>query len=62
MPAFVLNTIVGGGFASRLYHEVREKRGLAYGVDTTIVPLQATPRCSSATWRPRTSRSPSRWT
>ena len=40
MAAFVLNNIVGGGFASRLYHEVREKRGLAYGVDTTIVPLK----------------------
>ncbi|NJO23182.1 MAG: insulinase family protein [Sphingomonadales bacterium] len=40
MPAFVLNNIVGGGFASRLYIEVREKRGLAYGVDTTIVPLK----------------------
>jgi zinc protease len=40
MPAFVLNNIVGGGFASRLYLEVREKRGLAYGVDTTIVPLK----------------------
>lgn len=40
IPAFVLNNIVGGGFASRLYAEVREKRGLAYGVDTTIVPLK----------------------
>lgn len=40
MAAFVLNNIVGGGFTSRLYSEVREKRGLAYGVDTTIVPLK----------------------
>jgi zinc protease len=40
MAAFVLNNIVGGGFSSRLYEEVREKRGLAYGVDTTIVPLK----------------------
>lgn len=40
MTAFVLNNIVGGGFTSRLYSEVREKRGLAYGVDTTIVPLK----------------------
>src|SRR5262245_30610575 len=40
IPAFVLNNIVGGGFASRLYAEVREKRGLAYGVDTSIVPLK----------------------
>ncbi len=36
MAAFVLNTILGGGFTSRLYQEVREKRGLAYGVDTSI--------------------------
>jgi zinc protease len=40
IAAFVLNTIVGGGFTSRLYNEVREKRGLAYGVDSSIIPLQ----------------------
>ncbi len=33
MTAFVLNQIIGGGgFASRLMEEVREKRGLAYSV------------------------------
>lgn len=33
IPAFVMNHILGGGgFASRLMEEVREKRGLAYGV------------------------------
>ena len=42
MAAFVLNNIVGGSFTSRLYNEIREKRGLAYGVDTTIVPLRHT--------------------
>ncbi|NIZ09054.1 pitrilysin family protein [Pseudooceanicola sp. HF7] len=32
-PAYILNTILGGGgFESRLMHEVREKRGLTYGV------------------------------
>jgi len=42
MAAFVLNSIVGGGaFTSRLYQEVREKRGLAYGVDTYLMPLQS---------------------
>jgi zinc protease len=41
MPAFVLNTILGGSaFTSRLYQEVREKRGLAYGVDTSLVPMR----------------------
>jgi zinc protease len=33
IPAYVMNYILGGGgFASRLMTEVREKRGLAYGV------------------------------
>lgn len=42
MAAFVLNTILGGSsFTSRLYEEVREKRGLAYGVDTSIVPMSS---------------------
>ncbi len=39
MPAFVLNHIMGGGgFASRLMEEVREKRGLAYSVYSYIQP------------------------
>jgi len=29
---YVLNTIVGGSMSSRLFQEVREKRGLAYSV------------------------------
>jgi zinc protease len=38
--AFVLNYILGGGgFASRLTEEVREKRGLAYGVSTWLSTL-----------------------
>ncbi|WP_170533116.1 M16 family metallopeptidase [Ruegeria atlantica] len=37
--AFVLNHILGGGgFESRLMQEVREKRGLTYGVATYLVP------------------------
>jgi zinc protease len=41
MPAFVLNAILGGSaFTSRLYQEVREKRGLAYGVDTQLIPMR----------------------
>jgi zinc protease len=43
MPAFVLNHIMGGGsFSSRLYKEVREKRGLVYGVYTYLLPLDET--------------------
>ena len=38
MAAYIVNHILGGGsFTSRLYHEVREKRGLAYGVVTSLV-------------------------
>lgn len=40
MAAYVVNHILGGGsFSSRLYTEVREKRGLAYGVSTSLVWL-----------------------
>ncbi len=41
-PAYVMNYILGGGgFTSRLYSEVREKRGLAYSVYTTLTPLES---------------------
>jgi predicted Zn-dependent peptidase len=30
--AYILNTILGGGMSSKLFQEVREKRGLAYSV------------------------------
>lgn len=40
IPAFVLNHILGGGsFSSRLYREVREKRGLAYSVYSYLAPF-----------------------
>jgi zinc protease len=43
MTAFVLNTILGGGvMSSRLWEEVREKRGLAYSIYTTITPYKQT--------------------
>jgi zinc protease len=36
--AFVLDLILGGGsFESRLMHEVREKRGLTYGINTYLL-------------------------
>ena len=41
MAAFVVNHVLGGGsFSSRLYREVREVRGLAYSVFSTLVPLE----------------------
>ena len=40
--AYVLNYIVGGGtFVSRLYDEVREKRGLAYSIYSYLMPMDA---------------------
>jgi len=34
--AYVLNTILGGGVSSRLFQEVREKRGLAYTIYSNL--------------------------
>jgi zinc protease len=40
IPAYILNYVLGGGgFASRLYTEVREKRGLVYSIYTYLNPL-----------------------
>jgi len=40
MAAYIVNHILGGGsFSSRLYREVREKRGLAYSVYSQLVWL-----------------------
>lgn len=36
-PAFIMNHILGGGtFSSRIYNEVREKRGLAYSAGSNL--------------------------
>ena len=38
MAGYIVNHILGGGsFSSRLYREVREKRGLAYGVSDSLM-------------------------
>ena len=43
MAAYIVNHILGGGaFSSRLYLEVREKRGLAYGISDSLVWLNRT--------------------
>ena len=37
--AYVMNDILGGGgFSSRLMHEVRERRGLAYDTESYVLP------------------------
>ncbi|MFM7083734.1 MAG: M16 family metallopeptidase [Hyphomicrobium sp.] len=42
LTAFVLNQLIGGGgFASRLMEEVREKRGLAYSVYSYMQPMRS---------------------
>jgi zinc protease len=43
MAAYILDHILGGGtFSSRLYTEIREKRGLAYSINDNLVWLKAT--------------------
>src|SRR5262249_6580884 len=43
ITAFLVNHILGGGtMSSRLYKEVREQRGLAYSISSTLVPLEST--------------------
>lgn len=38
--AYILNQILGGaGFGARLMNEVREKRGLTYGINTYLAPM-----------------------
>jgi len=40
IPAYVLNEVFGGGAESRLNDEVREKRGLTYGIGTVLSTRQ----------------------
>lgn len=41
MAAYIVNHILGGGtLSSRLYHEVREKRGLVYSVSGSLIWMQ----------------------
>jgi zinc protease len=43
MAAYIVNHILGGGsLSSRLYHEVREKRGLVYSVSENLWWLEKT--------------------
>jgi zinc protease len=50
MAAFLVNHILGGGaFSSRLYREVREVRGLAYSIYSTLVPLDSAALFMTAT-------------
>jgi predicted Zn-dependent peptidase len=35
-PAYILNSVLGGGISSRLFQNIREKRGLAYAVFSSL--------------------------
>jgi zinc protease len=41
IPAMVMNTILGGGFTSRLVKEIRVKRGLSYGAGSGFDGMMA---------------------
>jgi len=43
IPAYIMSEILGGGgFGTRLTQEIREKRGLTYGVGADLAPLERT--------------------
>ncbi len=39
-PALLLSTLLGGGMSSRLFQEIREKRGLVYSIYSFASPFQ----------------------
>lgn len=48
-PASVANTILGGGFSSRLNQEIRIRRGLAYGANSAVQARRLTGIVSART-------------
>ena len=56
--AAVLSTLLGGGMSSRLFQEVREKRGLAYSI-SSFSARTSTAASSASTPAPARTRSPS---
>ena len=39
-PGLVANAVLGGGYSSRLNQEIRIKRGLSYGANSSLTPLR----------------------
>jgi predicted Zn-dependent peptidase len=37
-PGFLMNAVLGGSMSSRLFQEIREKRGLAYAIHSYMIP------------------------
>src|SRR5882724_13566860 len=36
--SYILNTLLGGGMSSRLFHNIRERQGLAYAIESDLSP------------------------
>lgn len=39
-PALLMNIVLGGSMSSKLFQEIREKRGLAYSISSYLVPYR----------------------
>ena len=39
-PAMLMNSVLGGSMSSRLFQEIREKRGLAYSIHSSHIPYR----------------------
>ena len=55
-PTLLLSTLLGGGMSSRLFQEVREKRGLVYSIYSFSAPYHGWRRCSASTPAPARAR------
>ena len=52
----VVNHVLGGGLSSRLFEEIRERRGLAYAVYSGVVGLRRRRACSDVRGHPARAR------
>ena len=41
-PCFLMNAVLGGSMSSRLFQEIREKRGLVYAIHSYLIPYTDT--------------------
>ena len=57
-PTLLLSTLLGGGMSSRLFQEIREKRGLVYSIYSFAQPYMDAV-CSASTPAPASPRPPS---
>ncbi len=54
----VFTNVLGGGMSSRLFQEVREKRGLCYSISSLPLCPMPTPACSASTPAPTPADAP----